>query len=499
MARATVETRAPDQAVATRTAAARPRVLLTTEGTYPYVTGGVSSWCDLLLRRLTDFDWHVLPIVGPHGRKPIFELPRHARQLGPIEVWSDALPTGPSPRAARRGAAGVPAALVRGLIAWNGDVEEAVETLTWCRRSPGAVRRAFRSRAGWSGYLAALGDVLDERVPEAGEPPAVDLVEAAQLYQRLYWVARTAAVPTPCSDVLLATAAGWSAVPPAVHKALYGTPLVLAEHGVYVRESYLSAAASADSPGSRFIATRLARGMAKMAYAAADVVTPVTDAYIPWECMLGLDPGKIVVVRNGVRVPREPVPLPGTCTVVSVGRIDPLKDVHTMLEVAAETLRYVPGARFLHYGPVTDGQEDYGRSCELLHERLGLGDHFRFRGCTSDPHGVIRAADVALMTSISEGLPLSILEAMGQGRPVVSTSVGGVPEMVKGCGVLARPGDVHGLSMGLVTLLRDPALAWRLGRLGYERLARLFRESICTDGYRLLLGDFAAVSRGSGS
>ena len=118
-----------------------------------------------------------------------------------------------------------------------------------------------------------------------------------------------------------------------------------------------------------------------------------------------------------------------------------------MLRVAEETLRHVPDAQFLHYGPVTDGEEAYGRSCRALHEQLGLGDRFRFMGRTTDPNGVVRDADVVLMTSISEGLPMSILEAMGQGRPVVSTGVGGVPDVVKGCGVVTPPGDVHGLAM----------------------------------------------------
>jgi hypothetical protein len=49
----------------------RPRILLTTEGTYPYALGGVSSWCDLLVRGLDEFDWNVLPIIAPHGRAPL--------------------------------------------------------------------------------------------------------------------------------------------------------------------------------------------------------------------------------------------------------------------------------------------------------------------------------------------------------------------------------------------------------------------------------------------
>ena len=169
----------------------------------------------------------------------------------------------------------------------------------------------FAPTRGWASFLAGLGEVLAERVPEAGTPPALDLVEAATLYQTLYWVARTAAVPTPPTDVLHVTAAGWAAIPAIVHKALHQTPMVLTEHGVYVREAYLAAARNGDSPGSRFAATRLARGLARTAYAVADVVSPVTDANAHWELGLGIDPGKILVLYNGLQPADRPDPAAG--------------------------------------------------------------------------------------------------------------------------------------------------------------------------------------------
>jgi glycosyltransferase involved in cell wall biosynthesis len=463
--------------------APRPRILLTTEGTYPYALGGVSSWCDLLVRGLTEFDWSVLPIIAPHGREPLYELPRHVREVGPIEVWSEQLPRGRS----RGPRAELPGVLVRGLLGWNGDSAAVLEEWLWCRRHPAGVRRVFRSGGGWAAFLDGLREVLDERVPEAGTPPRLDLVEAAALYQTLYWIARTATEPTPPADVLHVTAAGWSAIPALVHKALHGTPMVLTEHGVYLREAYLAAARGGGAPGARFTATRLARGLARAAYAGADVICPVTDANAYWEMSLGIDPAKILVLYNGLRQTEPPLPPPGTRLVVSVGRIDPLKDIHTLLRVAAETLRVVPDARFQHYGTVTEGEEAYGHSCDALHERLGLGDRFRFMGRTTDPNGVVRAADVVLMTSISEGLPMSVLEAMSQGRPIVATCVGGVPDVVKGCGALVAPGDDHSLAMAVVMLLRNPELGWKLGQRGHDRLGRIFNEDACVEGYRELL------------
>jgi glycosyltransferase involved in cell wall biosynthesis len=448
----------------------------------------VTSWCDVLIRSLTEFDWQVLPVIAAHGRPPLLDLPPNAREIRPIELWSEGVPYGwPLARRERRVADELPARLVRSLVSWEGDVADLLDALVWCREFPAGVRRSFRSRRAWEGFMATLREVLEERVQEAGTPPRVDLVEAALLYQSLYWVARTAAVPTPETDVLHVTAAGWAAIPALVHQALHGTPMVLTEHGIYVREAYLSAVRSGASPGSRFIATRLARGLARAAYAQADVVSPVTDSNAVWEEGMGRDAETIHVIRNGLTQPDEPVPPPCTHTVVSVGRVDPLKDIHTMLRAAAETLRHVPDTRFLHYGPVSDDQKAYARSCHALHEQLGLGERFRFLGGTSDPQGVLRQADVVLMSSISEGMPMAVLEAMAQGRPVVCTGVGGVPDAVKGCGVITPPGDSDGLAMGVVTLLRRPGLAWSLGRRGHRRLARMFDLASCVSGYGELL------------
>jgi polysaccharide biosynthesis protein PelF len=462
---------------------------MTTEGTYPYAVGGVSSWCDLLIGGLTDFRWQILPIVaGGRLSKAVFDLPGHATLCGQIELWSEQ----PAPRRfpAGRDAAtrhGLAATLVRGLISWDGDIGMLTDALVWCRRRPQAVRPAFRSSRCWSSFLVALQEILQESHSGAAPPPQLDTVQAARLYQTLYWIARTAAVPTPQTDLLHPTAAGWAVVPALVHKALFGTSLLLTEHGVYVREAYLAAARSPAAPGDRFLSSRLARGLSRAAYAAADFVSPVTEANANWERGLGVDADKIRVIQNGIEAPISYTPAPRNFKVVSVGRIDPLKDVQTMLRVAVEVARRVPEVRFEYWGPPTKGQEAYARACEELARKLGVGEHFKFMGRTSDPLGVVREADVVLMTSISEGLPMSILEAMAQGRPVVATGVGGVPEVLHGCGIVAPPGDVQAIATGVQTLLQSPQVAAHLGQRGFARVGSRYTKSMTLNGYRDLL------------
>jgi glycosyltransferase involved in cell wall biosynthesis len=476
-----------------------PRVLLSTEATYPYAVGGVSSWCHLLVGGLAEIDWRIVPIhAGARRPRELFELPANASVATRIDVWSERLPRrrlrgGLPPR----GRASLAAELARGLIGWRADHAALVETLAWCRRHPAALRPAFRCTETWTRFLTVLRELLDEPHADAGGAPPLDAVDAASLYQQLYWVARVAAAPTPAADLLHVTAAGWAAIPALVHQRLHGTPLLLTEHGVYVREAYLAAARSTAPAGDRFVASRLARGLTMATYAAADVIAPVTEANERWEVRLGVDPARIRVIHNGITPPQACSPPPGALKVVSVGRIDPLKDVQTMLHVAAEVVRRVPGVRFEYWGPPTRGQEPYARACEELRRRLALGDGFRFMGVTSTPNDVVRDADVVLMTSISEGLPMAILEAMAQGRPVVATGVGGVPDVLRGCGVVVPSGDVGGLATAVTTLLRNPVFAARLGARAFARVQERYTQARCLTRYRALFDELLDGARGA--
>ncbi len=285
------------------------RVLMTTEGTYPFVVGGVSSWCELLVQGIGEVRWQILPVVGQdRSRAPLFELPPWATLLEPIELWSNKTPRHAT--GARRSSAStdVAARLVRDLLGWNGDLDELRETLVWCRRHRTELRAGFRSTRSWESFLHAVRDVIATSPDaEVGRAPDLDTYDAARLYQTTYWLARTAASPTPDSDVLLVTAAGWAALPSIVHRALFGTPMVLVEHGIYVREAYL-ANVDVDRHGGRFFATRLARGLARAAYAGADVVSPVTDNHAHWERSLGVHPERIRVIYNGVSIPEDTTP-----------------------------------------------------------------------------------------------------------------------------------------------------------------------------------------------
>lgn len=470
----------------------KPSVLLTTEGTYPYIVGGVSTWCDILVNGLPGIDWKVLPLTaGGLHRRSLFEFPANVSLAGHIDLWSETVHPWNPLRRRRDDHLDLPGVLVRSLLGWNGDLVELTEALVWCRRHPSRIRLVFRSKTGWSSFLTGLESVLDEKPAEVRAAPDLDVLQAAELYQSLYWIARTAAVPTEAAkpDASLVSAAGWAAIPAVVQKAVTGTPIVLTEHGVYVREAYLSAMRASSSTGARWSATRLARGLARLAYGAADLVAPVAEANAAWERALGVPSERIQTIYNGVLVPPRVTPPPASRRVVSVGRIDPLKDVKTMLRAASAVLSQIPDAQFIHYGPVAEGGERYYDSCLALHRDLELGSRFRFMGGTDDPYAALRDANVAFFSSISEGFPIIVLEAMACGRPIVATAVGGVPEAVAGCGFTAPPGSHETLAAGIVTLLKDETLATTLGLRAHARVARKFGKAACLEGYHRVLSD----------
>jgi glycosyltransferase involved in cell wall biosynthesis len=467
------------------------RVLLLTEGTYPYVIGGVSTWCDQLLRNLDEIDWLVLPIVaGNVRRQPVYQLPENARLAGLVDLWGTSRP-GSFARRARHVRDDLAAELACVLLGWDTDPQLLVSELVWCHLHPDAIMSSFRRKRSWQLFLEALEQVMNESAESVTPGVRMDMATAVSCYQTLSWVARAAATRLPPADVLHVTAAGWAGIPAIVSKELTGTPILLSEHGVFVREVYLAATRSSDGTGSRLLSTRLARTFARATYRSADLVAPVTDAHCPWETALGVPLDRIRPIPNGVSVGDTISPPPGQKVIAAVGRIDPLKDVKTMLRVAAKVVERHPDARFLHYGPVPSGQEAYAAACRRLHEQLRLGESFAFNGPTADPRGALRDADITLMTSISEGFPMAVLEALSEGRPVVTTAVGGVLGAMKGAGLAAAPRDVDGLADAVCTLIEDPELAQALGARGQARVRRRFSQHAFVSRYREVLFDLA--------
>jgi glycosyltransferase involved in cell wall biosynthesis len=166
--------------------------------------------------------------------------------------------------------------------------------------------------------------------------------------------------------------------------------------------------------------------------------------------------------------------------ILQVARLDYLKDHATAIRTLAAVLARQPNARLVLVG---EGPE-LGVIQDVVRQ-YNLDKYVRFLGLRRDVARLLSAADLFLLTSISEGIPLTLIEAMAASLPVVSTNVGGVPEVVESgrTGLLAPRGDDAALADAICTLASHPALRAEMGRLGRARAESLFCEQRMNERY----------------
>lgn len=196
----------------------------------------------------------------------------------------------------------------------------------------------------------------------------------------------------------------------------------------------------------------------------------------------GVPREKISVVYNGIaladgdagteRTLRERFSLPEDVPlIVAVGRLHRVKGHHYFIAAAPQVLERYPEARFLVVG---SGPER--ASLESLVAKLGLSGKVLFTGFVADIRKHYREFTLLVLSSLSEGLPLTVLEAFLSGTPVVATRVGGLPEVIREgeTGILVPPADAGALAAGICRVLDDPAAARAMAARGRELVEREF-------------------------
>ncbi|GGO20323.1 GT4 family glycosyltransferase PelF [Deinococcus humi] len=474
--------------VATQTRA--PHIALYTEGTYPQAHGGVSVWVDQLVRGLDDHQFAVQAISGLPFTRAAVPMPENV-SFTQVPLWGAPPPAPARPDAARRREVEEAyLAVLDGLCTLDLDLFGAgLQMLSGLGQRGGFTalldtpRLARLTLDTWAGHATrqALGRQRDDaRLPL---PTVADALDAQTWLEHAL---RPLGHPAPQAQVGHAVSNGFAGL-----LALHGlwshnTPFVLTEHGVYLRERYMEFRRSAYSSGFKGLLLRFYRLLCSLVYREATLVLPGSHYNRRWEERLGAHPDKIHCVYNGIDPeifpPAEQEPVE---SVVSwVGRIDPLKDIETLIRAFDLVRRRNAGAQLRLFGGTPAGNEDYLFRCQSLTQQLNLTEHVTFEGRIDDITDAYRAGQVVALTSVSEGFPYTVIEAMAMGRPPVATRVGGVPEAVGDAGLIVRPRDVMGVASALTRLLDDAPLRARLGRAARERVMELFTLDGCLDAYR---------------
>lgn len=469
------------------------RVALVTEGTYPYAMGGVSVWCDQLIRGIPEYRWDVVALGVNGAEREIWSRPDSLGRLRNIPLWAPDRPLRhdngrrPPGSAFRSAHEAFLTSLVTPL---DPRPEQAAADR---HRFVTALRGLYEYAAGGGDLGAALtsnqalttlmdtwhGIRADEGLTLA------DALHAAWLVEHML---RPLAARPVRADVVHASMNGLCMLVGMAAKWRNGTPVLLSEHGIYLRERYIAYLHDGATHAVKVLALSFFRSLAGAAYQIADALAPHSAYNRRWQLHNGADPERMWTMYNGVAPEEFPPALdePAEPTVVFMGRVDPLKDLHTLLRAFALVRQRVPRARLRIFGGTPAVNAHYRDSCVRLIDELGLAGAAVLEGRVESSVDAYHAGSIVALTSISEGFPYTVVEAMACGRTVVCTNVGGVSEAVGDAGIVVAPRDVAGVADACVALLSDDARRKRLGAAARERVLAQFTLRQSLDAYRRL-------------
>ncbi len=488
-------------------------VCLVLEGTYPFVPGGVSSWVHGILQAFPKRRFslmHIGPYQGAYSA-PCYTLPANITELR--EVFCHA--TAAAPR--RHVPVPVPAPESR--------VLRAIERLH-------------------------LEDTIDDALVAdlaANDLPVTDFLHGEPAFEllrhRLYptlasgtsftdffWHMRAMHVPllrllaadSPPAAIYHAVSTGYAGTVAAVASVRTGRPMLLTEHGLYARERDMELARAAwirdpDDPTAgmpapsplRRLWSRFFLMLSRVAYHQAKKIITLSEVNRVKQLHDGADPAKVLVVPNGVdldayrelaerREQATPAPAPRPLRIGFVGRVVPIKDVVTLVRAAAIAAQAVELELWI-VGP-EDEDQAYAARCRDLVKALQLDDRVKFLG-RRDVREIYPELDVVLLTSLSEGQPLVIIEAHAAGLPCIATDVGACRELLEGrgtdralgaSGIVTRVANPEDTAGALVRMARSERLRQQMGRAGRARVAAHYRIGDVIDRYDSL---YAAMVR----
>jgi glycosyltransferase involved in cell wall biosynthesis len=426
------------------------RVCLVIEGSYPFITGGVSSWVHELIGGLPEIEFALFTLSPEAGQEPRYALPPNVVSLTDLVLTKapasqpDVTIAGRRPRRER-----VRAILSSHLRMFSGSGPD-LEGLIGSIPEGHAMHREAVLEAGAWNFVKGQDRARNPLYPFA------DYFWAWKNAHDLVFNV-LAAVP-PDADVYHSLSTGFAGLAALAARIRRGKPFLLTEHGLYHKEREIEIRKANFVRGyQRDLWIRLYNRVARLCYEKADLCTSLFEENRRYQLELGAAPEKSVVIPNGIDVARYSVerkPREGF-HVGFIGRIVPIKDVKTFIVAAKLVLERAPEARFHLVGP-EDEDPEYAAECHRLAADLKIEDRLDFTG-RADVRFYYSFLDVVVLTSVREAQPLVILEAYAAGIPCVSTDVGNVAELLEhDHNLIAPPKDAAKVAEGILHVHDHP-------------------------------------------
>jgi len=298
----------------------------------------------------------------------------------------------------------------------------------------------------------------------------------------------------PKADIYHSIATGYSGILARLGSYKYNVPYMITEHGIYTREreEEIIRANWVISAFKKFW-VQFFYMLSAGAYEKATMITSLYAGAMKIQIGMGCDPDKCRYIGNGIHYERfKDIPLKEPNGYIDIGailRIAPIKDVKTMIYAFAGVKERVKNARLFICGPEDDKQ--YAKECYDLVERLGIEDII-FTGSINVIE-YMEKFDFTILSSISEGMPLSVLESFAAKRPCVTTDVGNCKELLSkvaddddfgNAGICVPPMDIQELTNALVFLCNHSDKRFKMGVAAKKRVEKYFRHDDMISRYQ---------------
>lgn len=463
------------------------RICIIAEGSYPYVTGGVSSWIHTLMTSMPEHEFVIYAIAAQKKQKGKFKYTLPANLVEVREVFLDAHTEQPAKWGKRYNLTQTQKESLTSLVSGSQNIDWP-ELFKLIRSDKFQNVGEFLSSKDYYDLVEYLAQTKYSQVP----------------FTELFWTLSSMILPLfliirndiPEADVYHSVSTGYAGVLGSLAKTVYNKPLLLTEHGIYSRERE-----------EEIIKANWVKGyfkdlwinyfytLSSSIYTLSDEVITLFGRNKEIEVELGCDADKIRVIPNGIEVkdyedvvrtlPEDKI------RIGAIVRIVPIKDIKMMIQTFALVEQKVPNVELYIMGPAEEDSEYY-EECMQLVNILGV-KNIIFTGMVQIKD-YLGNLDILLLTSISEGQPLAILEGFACAKPFVSTNVGGCRELLEG-----EPGDEFGLA-GYITpvmhyeemasyvvkLCEDAELRTQMGQNGYQRVAHHYTRTSFINSYKTI-------------
>jgi glycosyltransferase involved in cell wall biosynthesis len=486
-------------------------VLLLLEGTFPYVSGGVSSWVNQMIRAFPEHSF-ALCFLGSRPQdyvKQQYALPDNVVHLETHYLYDFA----PPPLVKKMG----------------GDAEAFARSakLHETMRNP-AMREVgaqlLKSMLEDLKPGGALGEdaflyskqawdfLTDQYRKHCTDPSFVDYFWTVRIMHKPLWQLARVAEGLPAAKVLHTVSTGYAGFLGALAHYRSGRPLLVSEHGIYTKERKIDLFQSEWIRDNRSIFerdvsqvgyfrdlwVRFFQALGRACYDAASDIIALYEGNRQRQILDGAPAARTGTIPNGVNLARlaplraqRAAAVPKTLCLI--GRVVPIKDIKTFIRAMLTVLRRMPEAEAWIAGP-EDEDLAYAQECRALVDSLGLADKVKFLGFQKIDE-LLPKCGLLVLSSISEALPLVVLEGFAAGVPSVTTDVGSCRQLIEGlpgedaalgaAGRVVQIADPRALAEAAIELFQDDN--WHAAqRAGVARVERYYTQEQMIGAYRTL-------------